>query len=834
MELEWTEEGRARFEQRLGALPPEEGVPTHRRRSALVQANLRARDCQRVTPADVDAAFDEVLAREPWRRRWQREEGSASAALWFRLVCVLAPALVLAFELLTRACREMFFDPVPTSGHALALAGVSVAGYLGVRAQADSASPAFRRRAAFALGLALPVTAAYFVAFLPLAPLALMGVLYFGLGLLPLAPVVCFPSLLWLTVRVVRKAHARAVPLQRIGWAGVAVCVLLFTLAETQPWLTLRWARNALEQRGAERALALERLRSFGSERTLAALASGNSSEAAGPLWLLRLVQTSLAPHEGRALWFRVFGTEFQAPTQRAAFFGDWDNEWTEDVRQGGAVVGPELSGLELVSSRLDAALDAEAGVAYVEWILEVENHYEWSGSEARALVELPDEAVVSRATLWVGDEEREAAYAGTGAVRAAYETVVLVQRLDPLLVTSAGDDHVLAQVFPVPRGETRRWKLGFTIPLAVTDGAARLTWPRLVARNFALAPGLTHSLWVQSPERILEGALAVAETGAGWEARGEPAAEDPTGTRRPPALGLERRGATSVACAFDDEQELVCRFLPRTAAPRAEPVVVVNGSAALLPHVAELERGLATLTRPAFVSTDAGFVERTPDGTSRLAGIAFEGGMDDIPALEAAWDLARKLGTDVLWFSGPQPELLEPVEGLEQRFARAPDGPRLVRVALAPGENAVAAALARAPEVEFLAAEGVEDGLARLRGADELERAWSLEPRGGGQREGPRHLRALWASSEIERILRTAPRETPRALELAAREHLVTRVSGAVVLETAQQFAEHGLDPVEARALPSVPEPEEWLLLVVGAGALAFALVLARRGRAT
>ncbi|MEQ1895557.1 MAG: hypothetical protein ABL998_23705, partial [Planctomycetota bacterium] len=274
-------------------------------------------------------------------------------------------------------------------------------------------------------------------------------------------------------------------------------------------------------------------------------------------------------------------------------------------------------------------------------------------------------------------------------------------------------------------------------------------------------------------------------------------------------------------------------RFTEPSSAPRDRPVVVVNGSAALAPHVEELELVLAKLATPMLVSTDAGYVECMPDGGPGLLGaIDFEGGQDDVPALEAAWDRARELGTDVLWFSGPQPWLYAPLAGLEQRFERAPDGPRLVRVALVPGENAVPAGLATTPQLEFLAADGVYAALARLRRTDELERAWSFEPHGRGHRLGPRHLRALWASGEIERLLREAPREKQRVVELATQEHLVTRVSGAVVLESAQQFAEHGLDPIDASALPSVPEPEEWLLLCVAAGAFAWVLVRTR-GRA-
>src|SRR5262249_39252956 len=67
--------------------------------------------------------------------------------------------------------------------------------------------------------------------------------------------------------------------------------------------------------------------------------------------------------------------------------------------------------------------------------------------------------------------------------------------------------------------------------------------------------------------------------------------------------------------------------------------------------------------------------------------------------------------------------------------------------------------------------------------------------------------LARLWANDEVARIL--APHDaslTDKAIMLAARYQLVTPVTGAVVLETAEQYRAAGLEPVNAGTVPTIP----------------------------
>src|SRR5262249_47901290 len=114
----------------------------------------------------------------------------------------------------------------------------------------------------------------------------------------------------------------------------------------------------------------------------------------------------------------------------------------------------------------------------------------------------------------------REAAYAGRGEVRAAYQRVAVQQRRDPLLVTSKGADRILAQAFPVPRdGGIIKFKIGITAPLELqTPSAGRLTLPAIIDRNFSFHPAPSHSIWIESKQALAVSAagLALSSVAAG------------------------------------------------------------------------------------------------------------------------------------------------------------------------------------------------------------------------------------------------------------------------------------------------------------------------------
>ncbi len=225
-----------------------------------------------------------------------------------------------------------------------------------------------------------------------------------------------------------------------------------------------------------------------------------------------------------------------------------------------------------------------------------------------------------------------------------------------------------------------------------------------------------------------------------------------------------------------------------------------------------------------------------------------FTGGCDPVPALERAWDMvAAQGGGAVLWVHGPLPELLSSPNALKDRLRR-PDV-TLMSVTARTGPNRVAEALSdeagfvEAPVVVSLS-HTLEYVGRYLRGED-VGRVYELALAGEGLSGAPSRqvpvsgrLVLLAVYDKVLALLRSGGKDDmERARRLAVSTRLVTAVSGAVVLETREQYAQHELNP-SAEAKPEdsigkddvIPEPETWVL--IGAG-LALLAVYARRRRA-
>ncbi|MCX6851253.1 MAG: VIT domain-containing protein [Verrucomicrobia bacterium] len=219
-----------------------------------------------------------------------------------------------------------------------------------------------------------------------------------------------------------------------------------------------------------------------------------------------------------RSLYFRVTGAPFSdVPPPRSGgrtisgtrmVADDRFDTFKWDAGVGGSEVGARIRGLSMKSSRMDWHVNADSALAHGEWTLEFHNQHR-NAQEARCQMLLPPGACVSRLTLWINGEPREAAFGSRSQVTQAYRQTVVVERRDPVMVNMVGPDRVLTQCFPVPPNGSMKIRLGITAPLDAQTPSA-LFMPLIVERNFIIPPAAKHAVWVQSPQAL--------DVPAGWQ----------------------------------------------------------------------------------------------------------------------------------------------------------------------------------------------------------------------------------------------------------------------------------------------------------------------------
>jgi hypothetical protein len=623
---------------------------------------------------------------------------------------VILPIVTIVTELVTRMCSEVLFDPLPTVWHVLMVAAVplsNLAIWFAVREDKVS----WRHKLGIANGFAIGVASYYTLMFLPLMPFATFGVIYFGFGLLPLTPFLSWMVALWQRRKLRFIGAKEEFPKLSGTWWGLSGALVVLAFVALPIPLTRFFEDMATSDTPAESARGIKWLRSIGVNNVLLHDCYWNSGwEFDSPFAFLvegRPVDTEHA----RTIYFRVTGESFnnQPPphagrySRGASLYEDW--EWDNAV--AGETVAGRIKGLTLHSSRVDSKVEPDAALAYSEWTMEFKNDSHVQ-REARAQILLPPGAVVSRLTLWVNGEEREAAFGGRSQVRRAYQEVV-EHRRDPVLVTTCGPDRILMQCFPVsPDGGLMKIRIGITAPLALENFASgNLRQPVFLERNFSLPENVKHSVWVESKEPLKSSLGKLTEDHAQpghFVLRGELTDAE----LNDPAVStiVHRNGdIREVWAQYGGKNQMVRQKIVEKKEPAlSRIIVVVDGSAGMGESVPAIASALRQMPEgvdfTTMLASDAdtlseilrkGSQPAHETAAGECAKIQTIGGQDNVPALMRAWDLAAQTTNGVVvWIHGPQPVLLTDVEGLRQRFERRPQSPRLFEIQTKSGPNRV------------------------------------------------------------------------------------------------------------------------------------------------
>lgn len=834
-----------------------EGADPEEIRSDLESHLWRSRSegAELVTRAEVEAAVVELglpamiwepdsnapaAGTEPKRGVFKRVLDHVRSPFYYGVF----PLLVVIFELLTGSLGATFFDPISRASQGILLTAVALVGLAGyfVRPAVWTHKGMMAARGAGA------VVAGYWgVLCVPVMVMGTIGygfgvVMSFGIGLMALPIyllcVVTAAAPLLLLAGFLRNRRESTSPAS--WWWGIFAGLVLLVLVEGPAYLT----RYGVAQDD------LTLVRRFGSEETLLGMcyegrnSLGRKTDTSGFVvngrFLGPLARSEIRGkgdfEKRQEMYYRVTGQTLesvsqQGPGRRGSRGVDWDRDLGSDG------VSARLADLDLHSSRLDGHLDAASGLGYWEWTMEFQND-SFNAQEARMQILLPNGGVVSRLTLWINGEPQEAAFSSTAKVTAAYKAIAVRERRDPVLVRWIGADRIMAQCFPVPSHGKMKIRIGVTAPF---DGSDRLFLPRLIEQNFGIPGDLETKVWVQGDlEMELKGLEGEGAAGRWRETHGTlPALELMSKHTHVQCSPGERPALIWTEDPFAEEagKPLLRTSISVPADPeKAKIVLVIDGSEYFSEWAEAADDAIAELRKKGHeVSVVAAVREEVLEDVGRLADLEFEGGQESVPALEKGLSKATSMGgAKLIWLHGTQPYEFRSEEGFLQLLERGFHQVDFAVVDLAGGPNRLLEKVARRLPLAGSARpqnpSELGGELRRLLTPPATKDEWSISE---NDAVPPGAIKvwdqlARWHAWQGVREASFGSENHDELANLAARYQLVTPVSGAVVLETQEQYRRFGLEQIDAStapAIPGVPEPSTVLL-----GLLSLTMIWKRR----
>ncbi len=766
-----------------------------------------------------------------------------STSFWIIILGIVIPAITFTIELTTGFCAENFLDPIPRWPLSFAVGLVPASIFLYWLRQHDGLKWIPEWLINGLVASTIPISAYYCLIFCIMFPFALIGIIYFGIGLLPLAPLFTLIIGIWV---IYRDRSSRS----RTHWIGFGAGIIFLLLIEGPSWVTYSQIKRIAEDDSPTTIESAAWICDhFGSEKSAHIHSSTDGFSAAEPvayLWNQTGFQrrnNSNISKEASLLYYYMTGKSV-SQIKLGRRMGIRNSIWRTDVNLGGDNVGARLQDLKLDHSMISAKIETASRLIYQEWTVELKNGAAIP-QEGRALVKLPKGSVVSRLTLWVNGEPQEAAFARKEKVTAAYKKVAVVQRKDPVLVRWAGPDRIYVQCFPVPaNGGSLKYRIGFISPL---DKGQKIVPPQILEHNFNISESFDHTVRYQSSGPLTSDSKdldVVSHPVEGTVLMGQLQHVQFQGGR---GIGTVQVDPTTIRVWTRDDLDSGKRVLVRESKSAAKPglsvdrdlIFLLDGSETMNPYIKSIAEIVAAMPAKAkkvgVVIADRGEAHEPASYQNDISQLKnqirhfhYRRGIDNAPAMVRALRLAEvERDTDIIWIHGPQPvdsasdSALKVLNNLSVK-----PKVRIHSFSVYNGENYLLRKLMESPALR--SSQSIEELSTYLENLDTPAVGdayeWNHLAEGAALPEGATEvsntLARYWAFQKVMKELHGASWDKDDT-EFAAKYQLVTPFTGAVVLETRQQFAENGLTPVDSETTtkaPSVPEPEFYLLLLLAA----------------
>jgi hypothetical protein len=777
--------------------------------------------------------MNQIIAESPAATGPDQRRPYAAPVFQLIVLGVILPVVAVCIEVIGHVCCSgSNFDPVPSWWHIayIGLVPLSITLIIIGLRKHDFLSYG---KLKWLSGLTIGVGLIYSLTFIPIVPLLLLGLL---IGIITcLVPYLLILDLAgWSPFFAVFSGIQASRTLDRIypeskrsgGMAlrmGILSAVVLIFVIDMPSSMTRMGMQMAVSADSQKSASGIRFLRSFGNRDVMLKMAYSSQFSPTDIIGWASSSRTPVDAESARSIFYKVTGLPFNdasLPKYEGTSRFDPRDVFNTDQNRAAENVGGKARGVALTESELIGDIDPNAAISFLDWRMKFHNNVDWQ-QEARMQVTLPPDAVVSDLKLLIDGKWHDAVFASRAQTRAAY-TAVVQERRDPVLVTTYGPDKVLVQCFPVPPKGDIEIRFGITAPLKVSAdlSKASLTLPRLTERNYEF--GGNQHVYLYANGRMIRSEKLDLQTQT---------ADDITVGRNSTVTEVWCRDRLNPKSRIITQtiSNGMTKNLPRRA------ILVLDCSGAMQNQVAAVSSAIARLPDipVALIKADDNNslnykFESKATVAKEVQSVTCLGGQDNIAALREAIDVVgtSKLPTAIVWVHGPQPSSAAAADELSTALRAISGRGMLYDFEAVPGANIITEHIdSSVPYRHFACIGYVNRPLIDLFGQWNnstpdvvlTRHAAPIQLASGSQ--ASTHLADLWARDEVTREL-SKMNQTDKALKTAVNYRVVTPISGAVVLQTDQDYVNAGLDPNHATdQVPTVPEPEFWLLLIVVAG---------------
>ena len=376
----------------------------------------------------------------------------------------------IALLLLTISCFTLnknvhVFNPFPIWLHVALL--VSLLAFL-MTSFAEIFSARIQRVISFFMGIGLLLFGYFTINLAPLMPIAIIGVIAFGISIHLLAPLFLVITSI---VRIYKDRNNTLYPYHL--FSGIIVATIT-----TIVYVGL-YSFHTGKIKDAQKELILNE----SNDLPEWVIYAQNSKS---PFWIERIIGRGLIYEEFEEEWLDmnlnrgsfseiklhdplvIISSLFNTPVElsdkeRISILSsvcDTRHYAYEKLWSGKNLkVGKEVS---------DIRIYPNCRMAYMEYTTWITNDHKWERNQQEALFtfHLPEGAVATSLSLWIDGKEEKSRLTTRKNASRAYRQIVGVQRRDPVVLHWQEGNRLTATIFPCTPKEPRRVKVGFTIPL--------------------------------------------------------------------------------------------------------------------------------------------------------------------------------------------------------------------------------------------------------------------------------------------------------------------------------------------------------------------------------